>query len=96
MDGRRLRHLSVRERGELAIDLIGRGHRAQVAATACGVSVSTIYRIHRELVPRAPKPTPAYIAHADWWKTAKFSDRVDFVHACGEGEIWDALATAVA
>lgn len=93
IDGRRLRHLSVRERGELAIGLVERGRRVKAAARACGVSVSSIYRIYRE---QAPKRTPAYVAHAGWWKTARFSERVDFVHACGEGEVWDALSTAVA
>jgi transposase len=96
IDGRRLRHLNVRKRGELAVNLTKCGHGAKAAAKACGVSLSTVYRVYRELNPQAPKPSPAYIAHADWWKTARFSERVDFVHACGEGEIWDALAVAVA
>jgi transposase len=93
IDGRRLRYLSGYKRGELAVGLIKRGHRAKAAAKVYGVSLSTVYRVYRE---QAPKRTPAYIAHADWWKTARFSERVDFVHACGEGEVWDALSTAVA
>jgi hypothetical protein len=96
IDGRCLRYLSARKRGELAIDLIERGHYAKaVAATACGVSLSTVYRIYRELVPQAPKPSPAYVAHADWWSSAPFRDRVAFCRECGVGEVWDALSTAV-
>jgi transposase len=93
IDGRRLRFLSGRKRGELAVDLTKCGYSTKAAAKACNVSLSTVYRVYRE---QTPKQAPAYIAHADWWRTARFSERVDFVHACGEGEIWDALAVAVA
>jgi hypothetical protein len=92
-DGRTLRFLSGYKRGELAVGLIKCGYSAKASAKACSVSLSTVYRVRRE---QAPEQTPAYIAHAEWWRGARFSDRVDFVHACGEGEVWDALSTAVA
>ena len=31
-----------------------------------------------------------------WWQQASFSQRVDFVRACGVAETWDAVSTAVA
>jgi hypothetical protein len=93
VDGRRLRYLTTRQRAALAIDCAQTGYgKLKDTSEACRVSLTTVYR---ELARQAPKP-PAYVAHADWFKAASFGDRVDFVHACGEGEIWDALATAVA
>ena len=43
----------------------------------------------------APKPSHASGICVTWWRQAPFSDRVDFVRACGVSEVWDALSTAV-
>jgi hypothetical protein len=91
IDGRHLRYLSGYKRGELAVGLIKRGNSAKVAARACGVSLSTVYRVHRELARQAPKGSPA-----DWWNSASFRDRVEFCRECGVSEVWDALSAAVA
>jgi hypothetical protein len=90
IDGRHLRYLSGYKRGELAVGLIKRGNSAKAAARARGVSLSTVYRVYRELVPQ-----PAYAAHVDWWNSAPFRDRVDFCRECGVAKVWDALSTAV-
>jgi len=93
IDRRRLRHLTTRQRAALAIDRSKSGYgKLKDTSEACRVSLTTVYR---ELARQAPKP-PAYVAHIDWWKTASFSDRVDFINGCGIAEIWDPLSTAVA
>jgi hypothetical protein len=85
----------VRKRGEVAIGLMKCGPGAKAAAKACAVSLSTVYRVYRELARQVPKQSPAYIAHADWWSSAPFLDRVDFCRECGVAEVWDALSVAV-
>jgi hypothetical protein len=93
VDRRRLRYLTTRQRAALAIEGSKNGcGTLKDTSEACRVSLTTVYR---EIARQAPKPPPAYVAHADWWKAASFSDRVDFVRACGVSEVWDALSTAV-
>ena len=71
---------------------IGRFTRTQAAAI-CGVSLPAV----SEAVKNGKKKeSHASAICVTWWQQASFSDRVDFVRACGVSEVWDAISTAVA
>jgi hypothetical protein len=101
VDGRRLWHLTPRQRGLLAVSLIKANNlTAKAAAAACRVSLSTVYRelARKNAGPRvknAPGPGLTRKEIVSWWSAASFADQVALVHDFGPAATWDALAAAV-
>jgi hypothetical protein len=96
----RLRQAQPRQRAALAKELvlgekrIGRLTRTQASAI-CNVPLPLVNQEVNGKKKPAPKPSHASGICVTWWRQAPFSDRVDFVRACGVSEVWDALSTAV-
>jgi hypothetical protein len=90
-----LRRLNPRQRAVLAKDLVtgekqlSRFTRRQ-ASKICNVCLPLL----DEAMNGKKKLEPRHCVA--WWQQASFSDRVDFVRACGVAEVWDAISTAVA
>jgi hypothetical protein len=96
----RLRQADPRQRATWAKKLVtgekqvGRLTRTQASAI-CNVPLPLVIKAVNGKKKPESQPSHASAICVTWWQQASFSDRVDFVRACGVSEVWDALSTAV-
>jgi hypothetical protein len=95
VDGRRLRHLTARQRATLAAGLVTGSQRTRLTRK----QASTICRVPSPLLAQAMNGKPSNRleprAILVWWQSASFAERVALIHAFGPGPTWDALSAVV-